>query len=349
MIISTCRQFDLKKFVTGSNIILSFMYDVCCRYIITIAVDRLFVDVKEDTRRAKKRKKRKNVREAAVCLRSPTLFFEPTPTASLNSQPTIHRKRQIMIMNRSTVLLLGMMAASKLDSLESLVLRTSICSRRNTIPQEVWSEEISARSSSSNLSLFRRTKKTIAPEDLVQPPQNSEDDDEHANQLKTSRRSFLSATAAGASLIPFRTSASPDKQINISDSELKKIVLSDIVEKSFLVTADITRSIYDESATFTDEIDVYTMDKWVKGTKSLFIPSGSRVSLVGDVDVSKTEVSFRFDEDLMFNIPFKPVCSLTGKVILTRDESTGLITRYREFWDQSVSDVLKTAKFGKKA
>ena len=105
----------------------------------------------------------------------------------------------------------------------------------------------------------------------------------------------------------------------------------------------------DESAIFTDEIDVYTMDKWIKGTKALFIPSGSRVSLVGDIDVSKTEVSFRFDEDLMFNVPFKPVCSLSGKVVLTRDVNSGLITSYREYWDQSVNDVLKSAKFGKKA
>lgn len=107
--------------------------------------------------------------------------------------------------------------------------------------------------------------------------------------------------------------------------------------------------VYDESATFTDEIDEYTMDKWIKGTKSLFVPSGSRVSLVGDVDVSTKAVSFRFDESLMFNIPFKPVCSLSGKVVLERDENTGLITSYREYWDQSVNEVLKTAKFGKKA
>jgi len=73
------------------------------------------------------------------------------------------------------------------------------------------------------------------------------------------------------------------------------------------------------------------------------------VSLVGDVDVNEKEVTFRFDEDLMFNIPFKPVVALTGKVVLTRDERTGLITSYREFWDQSVNEVLKTAKFGKRA
>ncbi|KAL7525804.1 hypothetical protein ACHAXR_001170 [Thalassiosira sp. AJA248-18] len=198
---------------------------------------------------------------------------------------------------------------------------------------------------STEASLFRRRKNKIEDE------LSSEQDEpyEEPRKAQNSRRSFLSATAATATLFPLRTYASSDKQLNLSNEELKKIILSDIVDNTFLVSADITRSVYDESATFTDEIDVYTMDKWIKGTKSLFIPSGSRVSLVGDVDVSPTEVSFRFDEDLMFNIPFKPVCSLTGKVVLTRDENTGLITSYREYWDQNVNDVLKTAKFGKKA
>jgi hypothetical protein len=198
-------------------------------------------------------------------------------------------------------------------------------------------------SSTTQQSLFRRTKNNNAPDDEYVPDNNNDE------ELNNSRRSFLSATASTASLIPLRAyAAASDKQTNISNDELKKIILSDL-DKSFLVTADITRSIYDESATFTDEIDVYTMDKWIKGTKALFIPSGSRLKLVGDVDVTQSQVSFRFDEDLMFNIPFKPVCSLTGKLVLTRDENTGLITSYREYWDQSVNEVLKTAKFGKKA
>ena len=191
----------------------------------------------------------------------------------------------------------------------------------------------------------RKSKDADITDSSILPEQQTCDD--ATNPIRDSRRSFLSTTAATASLFPLRSVAS-DKQTNLSDDDLRRIILSDIVDKSFLVSADITRSVYDESATFTDEIDVYTMDKWIKGTKSLFIPSGSRVSLVGDVNVSSSEVNFRFDEDLMFNIPFKPVCSLSGKVVLTRDEKSGLITSYREYWDQSVNDVLKTAKFGKK-
>ena len=87
------------------------------------------------------------------------------------------------------------------------------------------------------------------------------------------------------------------------------------------------------------------MEKWITGTKKLFVAEGSRVNLVGDVSVTPEKVEFRFDEDLMFRIPFRPVVSLTGRVVLKRDTNTGLITDYREYWDQGVSAVLKTAKF----
>ena len=53
----------------------------------------------------------------------------------------------------------------------------------------------------------------------------------------------------------------------------------------------------------------------------------------------------RFSEELEFNIPLHPLTSLTGEVVLTRDKDTGLITKYREIWDQSVHEVLKSAKF----
>jgi len=169
------------------------------------------------------------------------------------------------------------------------------------------------------------------------------------------RKAFFRATIASASTVVLPSwllttntqaavAAAIDEKLGISDDELKAIVTSDILEKQFLVTGDITRSIYKPSATFTDEIDTYNLDQWVKGTQKLFVGSKSDVRLVGDVLVSPEKVEFRFDENLCFNIPFKPVVSLSGKVVLDRDDS-GFITSYREFWDQDVATVLKSAKF----
>jgi hypothetical protein len=174
---------------------------------------------------------------------------------------------------------------------------------------------------------------------------HSENKDSEAICRSTFLKSILS-TACAITVVPAVSRAETgEKLLNLSPDKIGSIVESDLVERSFLTNGALTRSIYSEAATFTDEIDTYKLDQWIKGTSRLFVgPPGSRVSLVGDVNASEREISFRFEEDLMFNIPFKPVVNLSGRVVLERDDN-GLITSYREFWDQDVATVLKTAKF----
>jgi hypothetical protein len=138
-----------------------------------------------------------------------------------------------------------------------------------------------------------------------------------------------------------------NKQLNLSSEQLARIVIGDVTERQFMVTGDFTRSIYDEAATFTDEIDTYEMDPWINGVKRLFIPKGSHIELLADtLTVSDSVVELKFAEDLQFNlILLQPTLSLTGRLVLNRDPTSGLITSYREFWDQDISSVLKTARF----
>jgi hypothetical protein len=171
------------------------------------------------------------------------------------------------------------------------------------------------------------------------------------------RSSFLqslcvSSILAGVGCAPaasqgMEATMAPSKKERISEEELKRIVTADVVERAFLVSADLTRDIYEENASFTDEIDTYSISQWISGTKKLFVPEGSRVTLVGDVQVTPEAVQFQFDEELMFRIPFRPVVSLSGYVVLTRNPVTGLISSYTEHWDQDVLSVLKTAKVSK--
>jgi hypothetical protein len=174
------------------------------------------------------------------------------------------------------------------------------------------------------------------------------------------RRSFFGSVAASAassatvaaavsliagSVPPASASdAETTALLKLSDDELKQIVTDDLVKRQFLVTGDLTRSIYLPTATFTDEIDTYKMEQWITGTQKLFVGDRSHVRLVGDVNVDADKAEFRFDEDLCFNIPFKPVVHLTGRLELTRDAS-GYISKYQEYWDQDVVSVLKSAKF----
>ena len=167
--------------------------------------------------------------------------------------------------------------------------------------------------------------------------------------LHVTRRAFV----IGASAAPLATQhisiAAADAETklrNLAPDKMAAIVRSDLVDRQFLATADFTRAIYDEAALFTDEIDTYTLPKFVKGTSALFVPEKSVVKLVGEVEATESKVSFRFDEDLCFRIPFQPIVTVTGRCELTRDAQTGLITQYREFWDKTPREViLETTRF----
>eukprot|EP00751_Fragilariopsis_kerguelensis_P045127 CAMPEP_0170997558 /NCGR_PEP_ID=MMETSP0736-20130129/12932_1 /TAXON_ID=186038 /ORGANISM="Fragilariopsis kerguelensis, Strain L26-C5" /LENGTH=115 /DNA_ID=CAMNT_0011424273 /DNA_START=101 /DNA_END=446 /DNA_ORIENTATION=- len=58
------------------------------------------------------------------------------------------------------------------------------------------------------------------------------------------------------------TSNNDSKQLNLSNDDIMKIIQKDMTENQFLVNGQLTRSIYDESSTFQDEIDTYQLDKW---------------------------------------------------------------------------------------
>lgn len=160
------------------------------------------------------------------------------------------------------------------------------------------------------------------------------------------RRSLFSASSGAlvATTGALLAGADDGKLMNLSNEKIAQMVKADLVDGQFLTNGRLTRSIYDEKATFTDEIDTYTLDKWQVGTQKLFVGAESHVALVGEVHASPELVSFRFDEVLAFNVPLHPKVTLTGRVDLARDPTTGLITSYREFWDQSVNEVLRSAR-----
>ena len=67
--------------------------------------------------------------------------------------------------------------------------------------------------------------------------------------------SLVSSQPANAAAAEAPSQLKP-KLTNVSDDELRKIVTADVKERKFLVSADLTREVYDESSNFIDEIDV---------------------------------------------------------------------------------------------
>lgn len=192
-----------------------------------------------------------------------------------------------------------------------------------------------------------------APSGGGDPDADSETSDPHrrAALARIGLSPLAAATAATAAVVPphpapARAAAegvAVGKQTNLSERELLSIVVdTDLVENQFLVSGRLTRSVYDESATFRDEIDTYGLDQWTKGTARLFDASRSRVVLVpGSVETSPSRIELRFVEYLCFNVPLlKPIVYLSGTLVLERSTTTGLITAYRERWDQDIYKVL---------
>ena len=136
-------------------------------------------------------------------------------------------------------------------------------------------------------------------------------------QHATRRQATAAALSAPAVLWAQRArAAGPNdstKRKNLSPADIAAAVKADVDERQFLVTGQLSREIYDERCTFTDEIDTYTLDKWIKGTSALFVASLSHVDLVGDVEATETLVRFRFTETLAFNLPIvKPKGNSAG-------------------------------------
>uniref|UniRef100_A0A7S0LVG1 Plastid lipid-associated protein/fibrillin conserved domain-containing protein n=1 Tax=Cryptomonas curvata TaxID=233186 RepID=A0A7S0LVG1_9CRYP len=188
-------------------------------------------------------------------------------------------------------------------------------------------------------------------------PRISSSQAQHQRAIFLDRRSALGSLAAAIALrlqpagavensSASTTKTTPsEKLFRLSNDKLKAMVESDIRDRQFLVTGQLTRSIYDESCTFTDEIDTYTLDKWIQGTQLLFSNAYSHVDLDGPITVSDAAVELRFKERLMFNLPIlQPKVPLSGKLTLKRG-GDGLIVSYREEWDSPVWKVLLSATF----
>ena len=159
----------------------------------------------------------------------------------------------------------------------------------------------------------------------------------------TGLRPLKAAVLTACSLF-FDTNVLAAEKLTLAPSEIARLVADDIVVRQALVTADFSTELYSPACVFQDEIDKYKYNDYVTGTKRLFNAKKSHVDLVGDVSVSPLQIEFKFSEDLTFNLPFNPKVHVSGHVQLNRDAS-GRIVYSREYWDESVQNVLKTVTF----
>jgi hypothetical protein len=139
------------------------------------------------------------------------------------------------------------------------------------------------------------------------------------------------------------------KRYNLPNDELADIIKRDCRERQFLFTADMTRAIYDDAATFKDGSDIdgsYPLDAWVRGCKLLFDARRSQCKILEHtLSVTDQKVWFRFTETLTFKTMLQPRVYLTGTVVMKRDPESGLIVTYEEKWDQDMNEIFRRTQF----
>jgi hypothetical protein len=161
--------------------------------------------------------------------------------------------------------------------------------------------------------------------------------------------SFASSVASWVlESISSQSTTSSEKLFHLSKEGLVDIVLEDVKERNSLVTADFTTAIYEDSCRFKDGSGLdgaYPMKPWMLGCKILFKGDKSSTTILDNTLVATSElISFRFESDLEFRGPFCPRVFLTGRIVMKRNPQTGLISSYREIWDEDVWDVVKNAR-----
>ena len=154
-----------------------------------------------------------------------------------------------------------------------------------------------------------------------------------------------STTVAAAGIIPQQAD---NKLHHLSRESLRDMMLQDVHQRNSLVTADFTQTIYEDSCRFQDGSGLdgaYPMKPWILGCKLLFKGDKSQTTILEEsLIISSRQISFRFESDLEFRGPFRPQVALSGRVVMTRNPLTGLISSYREIWDKDVFEIVKEAR-----
>jgi len=166
---------------------------------------------------------------------------------------------------------------------------------------------------------------------------------------------MLAATALVALTLqagtPAAYAALPPGKLATTVPELVRIVTEDLTERRYLVTGELTPSVYADDAHFADSNNDFGngLSKWVRGVKALFISDRCRVALTGPVvaDEAKRTITFTGWRQVdVFRLPGAPHTPVfTGKTYLTLDPIENLIVDHTEVWDQSPEEIKRDLKF----
>lgn len=141
------------------------------------------------------------------------------------------------------------------------------------------------------------------------------------------------------------------KKADVSLDELVKIVTEDFVKRRYLVTGDLTKSVYADDCHFADSNNDFGngLDSWVRGVKALFVSDRSKLALTGPVSLDKAGRKITFEgwrQVDVFRLPGTPHTPVfTGRTVLTLDPLRNIVIDHTETWDQKPSEIKAGFKF----
>ena len=165
------------------------------------------------------------------------------------------------------------------------------------------------------------------------------------------RWAATAAVALSLQLAPPAAFALPPGKVAVSTTELVRIVTEDFEQRKYLVTGDLTPSVYADDAHFADSNNDFGngLNSWVRGVKALFVSDRCKLKLTGPVelDESKRMITFtgwrQVDTFRLPGAPHTPV--FTGTTTLTLDPVENLVIDHTEVWDQSPKEISANLKF----
>ena len=162
---------------------------------------------------------------------------------------------------------------------------------------------------------------------------------------------IVSALACALQFSPPALATLPTGKQQVTLPELTRIVTEDFEQRRYLVTGQLTPSVYADDAHFADSNNDFGngLKSWTDGVKALFVSDRCKLALTAPVvaDEKARTITFTGWRQVdVFRLPGAPHTPVfTGKTTLTLEPDENIVVDHTEVWDQAPQDIVKNLVF----
>ena len=177
--------------------------------------------------------------------------------------------------------------------------------------------------------------------------------DEIAMRVATSasHAAIAAALACALQLSPPAIATLPPGKQQVTLPELTRIVTEDFEQRRYLVTGQLTPSVYTDDCHFADSNNDFGngLKSWTDGVKALFVSDRCKLALTAPIvaDEKARTITFTGWRQVdVFRLPGAPHTPVfTGKTTLTLAPDENIVVDHTEVWDQAPQDIVKNLVF----